>query len=435
MLRPVLAVFLAFATLPLGAAEPPAPAFELENAFAALAGRKIPDGRLYAPFYLGVIAPHALVAQGTVYCAFQNATGRPIVMAYRAQAKAWDGPVKAAEFGLGGDDDHGNPAIAIDRQGHLHIFYGCHGGPMRHARSAKPYDITAWEEMPPPVRNATYPQAMRLADGTLALFYRAGGHPAPWSLQLSANDGRSWSPAERVIEMRKAPSDPLACAYAYAMPGATGRTIHCFWNHKDDNAARVSAARPHPWRPLKYPGLHEAVYRYNAYYIRRDAEGVWRNAAGEPVALPVSKAEADAKCLAYDSGDEFSFLGTRLAVDGDDRAYIRFGTGVVDWVRRGREPEGAADSKTVIVPPTDRFITFAGGKWQVARELPAEWPADVRRTLSSPGSLAWGEEWPGGNWFITSSRRPTKPGVGCAVFLWHGGAGFATRAGGPAGVD
>ncbi len=428
------AVFLALGAVGLGVAGQPAAPLAPESAFAVLEGRKIPDGRLYAPFYLGVIGPHAVVAQGTVYCTFQNAHGRPIVMAYRPDTKAWTAPAKAADFGLE-NDDHGNPALGIDRQGHLHVFYGCHGGAMRHARSAKPYGLTAWEEQPSPVRNATYPQVMRLADGTLALMYRAGGHPAPWSLQLSKDDGRTWSPAERVIEMRKAPPDPLACAYVCFLPGSDGRTIHCFWNHKDDNAARVSATRPHPWRPLKYPGLHEAVYRYNVYYIRRGPDGAWKNAAGEAVALPVSKAEADAKCLAYDSGDEFTFLGSSLAEDRDDRPYIRFGTGVVDWVRQGKEPEGAEKSKATIVPRTDRFAAFADGKWQVTRELPTGWPADVKRIVVTPGFLAYGDEWPGGHWFINASRRPTKPGVGCAVLLFHDEAGFATREGGPALVE
>ena len=46
-------------------------------------------------------------------------------------------------------------------------------------------------------------------------------------------------------------------------------------------------------------GKRFAVYRYNVYYVRRDPDGVWRNARGEAVELPISKATADAKCLVY----------------------------------------------------------------------------------------------------------------------------------------
>lgn len=398
-----------------------------DDAFAALGGSKVPDGRLMAPFYDYVIWPHAVAAEGKVFCAFQNAQGQSIVMAYRIGEKAWEGPVKVSEFGLK-NDDHGNPSICIDRQGHLHAFYGCHGGPMRHARSEKPHDISAWQEQTSPTARATYPQSMRMADGTLCLFYRAGGHMEPWTLRTSGDDGRTWSEPQRVIEMRLAPPDKLAAAYCDFLPGADGRTVHVFWNHKDDNPPRVTKDRPHPWRPLKYPGLHEAVYRYNVYYLKRGPDGVWRNASGEAVTLPVSKAEADAKCLIYDSGDEFAMIGTRIAIDSQDRPYISFGAGVIDWVRH-------AERSKALVPITDRYAHFADGKWQIAREMPDSWPKDVERILRAPGVLAPGPDWPGGHWYISARRQAIKPGLGCTVFLYNDESGYARRSDGPAVVE
>jgi hypothetical protein len=420
---------LAAAERPGARAVPPAKEATFDNAFAVLGAGTVRDGRKYAPFYEHVIGPHAVVDRGTVFCAFQNCKGQPVVMSYQSGKKQWTGPVIASQFGLG-RDDHGNPSICIDGQGHLHVFYGCHGGPMRHARSAAPYDISRWEEQEPPTPRATYPQTMRMADGSLLLFYRAGGHVEPWSLRISRDDGRSWSKSERVIEMRLDPPDRLAAAYCDFFPASDARTVHCFWNHKDDNAARVTDERPHPWRPLKYKGLHEAVYRYNVYYAHRDAEGVWRNAAGEAVKLPISKKEADTRCPVYDSGDEFAMLGgTRLAVDRENRPYIRFGTGVVDWVRLHKDPSA------VIVPVTPRFARFDSGRWQVSRTMPGDWPADVARILAAPGVLAHGDEWPGGHWFIFAVRQAIKPGYGCAVLLYNDETGYAVRNAGPALVD
>lgn len=415
------------------AAETPAPGLyppgqAEEKAFAVLGSRPIPDGRAYAPFYGYVIGPQAVVEKGTVYVVFQNARGRPVAMAYQPDKKAWLGPVKVADFGIE-NDDHGNPSLCIDSKGFLHVFYGCHGGPMRHARSERPYDIGAWQDAPSPVAKATYPQTMRMADGRIRLFYRAGGHPEPWTMLASADDCLTWSAPQPVIEMRKAPRDPAACAYAFFFPGSDGRTVHCFWNHKDDNAARVTDKRPHPWRPLKYPGLHEAVYRYNVYYVRLDADGTWRSAAGEAAALPISKAEADSRCLAFDSGDEFTFIGMSLAVDAANRPYLRFGTGVVDWVRQHKDP------KAVVVPVTDRFACFASGRWQVSPAAPADWPADVRRILATTGMQAYGDEWPAGHWFISAKRQPSRPDVGCSVFLFGDQAGYISRDGGPAQVE
>lgn len=395
----------------------PSPA--LEYAFAVDRPARVSDGRYYAPFYSYVITPHAVADRGGVFCAFQNREGQPIVMVYSVNECRWSAPVKVSEHGLKGDD-HGNPSLCIDREGYLHVFYGCHGGPMRHARSAKPWDIAAWEEQAPPTPRATYPQSILMADGVIWLLYRAGGHPEPWSLRTSSDNGQTWSEAERVIEMRLDPPDRLAAAYCYFFPGAGGRTIHCFWNHKDDNAARVSQQRPHPWRPLKYPGLHEAVYRYNVYYIKRDEQGTWRNAAGEPVKVPVSKAEADARCLVYDSGDEFTFLGMHLAVDAEDRPHIKFGTGVVDWARV--EPR-------VIVPPRDKYASLVDGRWQLADQLPGDWPREVVRVVTARGEAAFGPEAAG--WFIFCRREPVGEGLGATVFLYSDRMGYATHRGGP----
>ncbi|NQT41156.1 MAG: BNR-4 repeat-containing protein [Planctomycetes bacterium] len=392
-----------------------------DRAFAVNLPELVKGGRFYTPFYDYVIGPHAVVARGTVFCAFQNSAGRPIVTAYDIDEKSWSKPVQASEFGLG-RDAHGNPSICVDGEGHLHVFYGCHGRAMRHTRSARPYDVTAWIEQDPPTDRATYPQTMRMADGTICLFYRAGGHMEPWSSRTSTDNGKTWSEAQRVIEMRLDPPDRLAAAYCQFFPGADGKTIHCFWNHKDDNAARVTDAKPHPWRPLKYKGLHEAVYRYNVYYVRRDADGAWRNAAGEEVELPISRARADAQCLAYDSGDEFTFNGSRQAVDSANRPYFTFGTGVVNW---------ATPEKRVIVPVRQKYLHFASGRWQQNDRRPADWPAEVVRVVKAPGTAAHGGADAAG-WSIFSRRTPLVPGTGGTVFLHHDQTGFATRDGGPA---
>jgi hypothetical protein len=229
--------------------------------------------------------------------------------------------------------------------------------------------------------------------------------------------------------MRRDPPDPLAAAYCCFFPGHDLKTVHVFWNHKDDNAARVTPTRPHPWRPLKYPGLHEAVYRYNVYYARQDRDSVWRNAAGELLALPISKREADARCMVYDSGDIFTMIGARVTIDTEDRPYVAFRTGVVDWVKAGRDPSA------VIVPLTYRYASCADGKWRVVNRMPSEWPPEVREVLSTPGAQAYGERRPEGRWFIRAEREAIGPGVGCSVFLYHGQMGYAVRKGGPAVVE
>ncbi len=403
--------------LALGA---PVDAVQPHKAFAMIgAEMSVGNFHLYPPFYNNVIAPHAFVAKDKVYCAFQNTKGQSVVMAYDIKSGAWGKPVTISEFGLG-KDAHGNPSICIDANGYIHIFYGCHSRNMRHAKSTKPYDIDNWSEQSPPTSRATYPQSIRMADGTICLFYRAGGHMEPWTLHTSTDNGATWSDGQKVIEMRLDPPDKLAAAYASIVPGAKGKTIHCFWVHKDDNAARVKGDRKHPWRPLKYKGLHEAVYRYNQYYIRRDAQGTWRNIEGKPVTLPVTKAYADKHCLVFDSGHEFSNIA-RPMVDDKNRPYARFKYGVGDWKKGGK----------TVMPWTSRFAAYRSGRWQVTAQIPDSWPQHVQVLAKAKGPAAFGDK-NHGNWFIWYERVESAPDPGSYIFLSHEKQGYITRKGGPA---
>jgi hypothetical protein len=399
---------------------PPRSPGAAQKAFATI-GPALVQGNYhqYPPFYGSVIAPHAVAASGKVYCAFQNTKGQPVVMAYDVEKKQWSEPAYASRFGLG-KDAHGNPSICIDREGTIHIFYGCHGGPMRYARSARPYAIDAWEEQPAPTSRATYPQSMLMADGSIYLFYRAGGHMEPWTFRQTGDGGRTWSGPEKIIEMRLAPPDRLAAAYCAFHPGARGKTVHCFWVHKDDNAARVKGDKKHPWRPLKYKGLHEAVYRYNMYYLHRDENGRWQNIDGAPAELPVSKAFADEHCLVFDSGDEFTGIGTPM-VDGRNRPYVRFRYGVGDWKQGGR----------TIVPWRNLFAHHASGKWHVQETMPADWPEEVKAQAAAGGWAAYGDR-SRGAWFISYQTDRFNPTAATQIFLEHESSGHAPRQGGPA---
>jgi hypothetical protein len=327
--------------------------------------------------------------------------------------------VHASEFGLG-KDAHGNPSVCVDREGYLHIFYGCHGGKMRYTRSKRPHDINQWEEQPAPTSKATYPQSMLMSDGSICLFYRAGGHMEAWTFLQSNDRGKTWSDPEKVIEMRLDPPDRLCAAYCAFYPGNDDKTIHCFWVHKDDNAARVKGDNKHPWRPLKYKGLHEAVYRYNQYYIRRDADGTWRTVTEKKAELPVSKAFADTHCLAFDSGHEFTNIGVPM-VDEADRPYVRFRYGVGDWKAGGKQA----------APWRNMLAHFIDGKWQVGERVPENWPNSVRLQAEAEGTTAFGDR-SDGRWFIFYRNDRFNAEQPTSIFLQHEDGTFATRTGGPA---
>lgn len=431
----LLAAFIG-SLAPLQATEPPG----IAQAFASLQR----NGKPYKTFYNNYIAPHAVLENDTVFTAHQDGEGRPVIDAYDIERKTWLGPVRASDFGLGADT-HGNPSICIDTQGYLHVFFGCHGRAMKQVRSKgrpandfpvsnsesegcrearpgksashssfgpkKPYDITAWEEMPSPTRRATYPQTMRMADGSIYLFYRAGGHLEPWSMRISRDDGRTWSDQQPIIEMRKDFPDKKACSYNAFVPGADYRTVHCFWVYKDDDPRG---------NQRKYQGLHEAVYRYNLYYAKRTAEGQWIAADGTPMsALPVNKTFCDAHAILFDSGEEFT-APSRIVIGAGDTPYIRFSHGVSDW-KNGK----------LIVPSKYKYATAVDGKWRITEQKSDEWPEPVRDLLTTPGPAAFGGQQPN-PWFIHFKEAPPEDASATYVWLGHVESGYATRTGGAA---
>jgi hypothetical protein len=97
-------------------------------------------------------------------------------------------PVYIGEYSCDPADGHGGGSICERSPGELHIFYGCHVTPMRHAVS---YDNgLTWNPASEPSNYATYPSAM-VHDGTIYLTYRAGSHTDDWKLAISA-DGTNW---------------------------------------------------------------------------------------------------------------------------------------------------------------------------------------------------------------------------------------------------
>ena len=251
---------------------------------------------------------------------------------------------------------------------------------------------------------------MRMSDGSIYLFYRAGGHLAPWSLRISKDDGQSWSAQEPIIEMCRDFPDKKACSYNAFVPGADYKTVHCFWVYKDDDPKGNNR---------KYQGMHEAVYRYNMYYAKRTAEGQWIAADGTPMSdLPVNKAFSDKHAMVLDSGEEFT-APTRIVIDEDDTPYIRIRQGVTDW-KNGK----------VIVPYQYKFASPLNGKWQVHSKMPDQWSGQVKRLLMSAGPAAFGGS-PPSKWFIHFEEGPPQDPISTYVWLGHLEKGYAARSGGP----
>jgi PKD repeat protein len=121
-------------------------------------------------------------------------------------------------------DDHANPSLHVRPDGRLAVFYSRHVGPAMHYRvSSQPGEVRSWDPprtVPtntPGIRGYTYPNPIRLADGTTFLFWRGGNYNPTFSTQAPASD--AWTPARNLILM---PGERPYVKYA----SSGGDTIH-----------------------------------------------------------------------------------------------------------------------------------------------------------------------------------------------------------------
>lgn len=169
-------------------------------------------------------------------------------------------------------DDHANPAILIQPDGRLRVFYSTHGGgSMWYRISAKPEDISAWgEEVRIPAnvegnRGFTYPNPyiLKNENNRIYLFWRGGDYQPDFS---TSDDGTNWAVPRSLIRGGERP---------YIKYESDGRsTIH------------FAFTDGHP-RNEEFNNIYYACYRDGALY-RANGERI--KSLSE---LPLAPSEAD----------------------------------------------------------------------------------------------------------------------------------------------
>ena len=97
-------------------------------------------------------------------------------------------------------DNHGGPALLIDSEGYLHIFYGPHHGPISYRKSKKPFDINDWHEKEHIGDQLTYPSVCIDSENTLYLVARHSDQNGPWSLQFfKKRQHETWSNSTDIL--------------------------------------------------------------------------------------------------------------------------------------------------------------------------------------------------------------------------------------------
>jgi putative cell wall-binding protein len=317
------------------------------------------DGASGTPTYEAMaIYPQAVYSArfNTTYIVFQGSSFDPYITAYDHTKATWLPTYKVGTNHLARDDTHGAPALVIDGNGHLHVFFGGHANrDLYHARSSVPGSISAWlpqrtirpEGDLTTLVGATYPQPMLTADG-IELFYRNGDRP-PGSLRagqwesIETTNGLTWSAAERVIGPGLGDGTDTLW-YASFSRGATG-TVHAGFIHRDVEA-----------------GATDFYVRRDLFYMRRSDDGVWRNAEGAALEPTRTVEYLRENALVTDSGDEYTNqVVVREAPDGSPALLYLIGSHepVPAYRWEYRRWDGTAWSAPVTVTTTDHFFDAA----------------------------------------------------------------------------
>jgi BNR repeat-containing family member len=258
---------------------------------------------------------------GVTYVAYQGPHEDPYVAAYVHATARWIGPVQAGVNPMGKSpdqidpaelDNHGKPALVVDRVGHIHVVFGAHGGDPRHGPnplgeffmgtkgkmthvvSERPLDISSWrvvDNLPP---FGTYSQWVKLSNGDLYLFYRHGGHRSDWVFQKSVDDGRTFSAPVSVLRHK---------------PSSANASVHDAWYAWFERGQGDTITASYVYHPCANP--RHSSHRQNTYHMRFDAvAGRWTNVQGQPLTLPVTKESADAQTLIEATGSLSASHGT-----------------------------------------------------------------------------------------------------------------------------
>ena len=355
----------------------------------------------------------------STYIAYQGPHEDAYVCAYNHATKKWTGPVLAGINPMGKTpdpvdnselDNHGKPAMMVDRNGFIHLAFGAHGGnPMlgrnafgtsagfghggklTHIVSSHPEDISSWRILENISPFGTYPQFVQMDDGDIYLFYRHGTHQSDWVYQKSSDDGLTFSRPVSVLKHKLQAKGTLHDAWYAWFAKGLGDTI----------------TTSYIYHPCSYPG--HTKDRLNVYYMKMNgADDSWENAAGEKLTIPVTREYADRKSLIFDSGKDRCNHGTcHVDQEGNPHVMFRHGAGQVRYTRW----TGSSWTQPIAAIPGE-------GAGQDG-DMIVESTADVRMLLLNSGNnrneVAWWRTSDGGRTWGKERSIFSKPGGGCEM--------------------
>lgn len=255
------------------------------------------------PIY-GNVSPQAYYYNGVTYVVWQGTDFAGYIDAYDHASGTWDGAVKVADSNIPGGwmpDSHGAPMVLVDNGGTIHVFGGCHGQPMYHATSDNPEDISAWTEGAEIGTNPTYPHGVKIAAGTLYVFFR---HSTA-SGDLRYVQSGAWAVENTIVSVDVAGDDAIYSSNV-AYDSVNGR-LHVVWTHRDGS-----------------DGGEQLDNLYHAYL--KLADGHMYDMAGNDLGVTVSYTEAETNCkiVSYTAFEGMDYSST-VHLDSNNYPHIVYG--------------------------------------------------------------------------------------------------------------
>lgn len=173
-----------------------------------------------------------------------------------------------------GYDNHGGPAITVDKEGYLHIVFYPHHHAMSYRKSSRPNDASRWEEVQTFGERLTYPTIVCGADNTLYLTARRSYTDRPWHAELwTKAPGASWEFQRKLMQARFEGYSHYQESLAW---GPDHQTLHL-------------ATRIHEKTDQDSSGRIQTV----AYMVSSDSGISWKNAQGKDLSRPFTADQMD----------------------------------------------------------------------------------------------------------------------------------------------
>lgn len=325
-----------------------------------------------------------LTARGHQFAAYFDAQRRLTVAGRKLDDPAWTRahppgvfvPGQGRDSNVTGWDSHNYLALALDRDGCLHVSGNMHNDPLVYYRARTPFDLSTLERIDRMTgereESCTYPVFFQNAAGDLLFRYRDGGSGRGSDLyNIYDPAARAW---RRQLETPLLDGQGARNAYALdPAPGPDGR-FHLLWMWRDTPDCATN---------------HDLSYARSRDFVH------WENSRGEPLEMPITIKTGEVIDPAQ-NGEGLINMTFNLGFDARRRpvaVYHRYDA-------RGRSQAYAA-----------RPAQGSGGGWDI-RQI-SDW--NFRWGFSGFGSIAAEA--------ALGPPRPMADGAALLVDFWTAGGG------------